>query len=123
MNKLPLSPSIAPSDLVHLQAMPTGGGSDNTLKKNIADLPFTLEQVLALRPVTWNWKDDTLGARQEYGFVAQELEKELPDLVYTDVWVDGTKRKFISSQALLPYLVAAIQELQSEIDDLKSQLE
>lgn len=122
MNKPPLTPSITSSDLVYLQAMPTGGGSDNTLKKNITDLPFTLEQVLALRPVTWNWKDTTLGDRQEYGFVAQEVEKEIPNLVYTDTWVDGTTRKFISSQALLPYLIAAIQELQAEIEDLKSQL-
>ena len=103
--------------------MPTGGGSDTNLKKNIADLPFTLEQILALRPVTWNWKESSLDARQQYGFVAQELEKTLPELVYSDTWVDGTTRKFISSQALLPYLVAAIQELQAEIDDLKSQLD
>lgn len=102
--------------------MPTGGGSDSTLKKNIADLPFALEQILTLRPVTWNWKDGSLGAQQEYGFIAQELEKVLPELVYVDTWTDGTTRKFISSQALLPYLIAAIQELQAEIDDLKSQL-
>ena len=123
MNKRPLAPSLTRSDIVYVQAMPTGGGSDSTLKKDIADLPFTLEQVLALRPVTWNWKDDNLGQQQEYGFVAQEVEKELPGLVYTDTWLDGTPRKFMASQALLPYLVAAIQELQSEIDDLKSRLE
>ena len=122
MNKRPLPHTIAHSDLVYVQAMPTGGGSDQTLKKNIEDLPFTLDRILALRPVTWEWKDETAGQQQEYGFIAQELEKELPNLVYSDVWVDGTKRKFISSQALLPHLVAAIQELQAEIDDLKGRL-
>ena len=123
MNTRPLPHSINPTELVHLQAMPTGGGSDHALKKNIADLPFTLDKILALRPVTWEWKDKSAGQQQEYGFVAQELEKQLPNLVYDDVWIDGTTRKFISSQALLPYLIAAIRELQAEIDELKAQLD
>lgn len=122
MNKRPLPHSIAHPELVYIQAMPTGGGSDHTLKKNIEDLPFSLDRVLALRPVTWEWRDEAAGRQKEYGFVAQELENELPDLVYNDVWMDGTTRKFISSQALLPYLIAAIQELQAEIDDLKDKL-
>lgn len=124
MNKRPsLSQLTANSELVYLQAMPTGGGSDKTLKKDIADLSFSLDEVLALRPVTWRWKDTEVGSRQEYGFVAQEVEKVLPHLVYTDTWVDGSERKFLSSQALLPYLVAAVQELQGEIDDFKSKLD
>jgi len=112
---------ISESELVLLDKMPTGGGSDYTLKQNISDITITLNKVKALRPVVWNWKDKTDG-RQEYGFIAQEVEKILPDLVYTDTWKDGTRRKFLSSKGLIPYLIAAVQELHAEIESLRAEI-
>jgi len=110
------------SELVLLDKMPTGGGSDSALKQNVTHLLPVLDQVKALRPVVWNWKGEADG-RQEYGFIAQEVEKILPDLVYMGTWKDGTKRKFLSSKALLPYLIGALQELQAEIEDLQTRLD
>lgn len=117
MSKMPAS------NLVLLKEMPTGGGSDITLKKDIANLPVGLDQVLELRPVVWRWKDATVGKDQEYGFIAQEVEKIMPELVSVDTWVDGTKRKFLSTEKMVPFIVAAIQEQQTEIDKLKAKLE
>ncbi len=114
--------SAAQSNIVFLQEMPNGGGSDLTLKEDIVDLPNVLEQVLALRPVTWSWKDKSLGNTRKYGFIAQEVEKIMPDLVYKDTWIDGTERKFISTKELLPYLTAAIKEQQRQIDELKTRI-
>ncbi len=113
---------VSESELVLLDEMPTGGGSDSTLKQNVTDLLPSLEKVRALRPVAWNWKDKADGPRQ-YGFIAQEVEKILPELVYAGKWTDGTMRKFLSSKALLPYLIGAIQELQAQIEDLQSKLD
>lgn len=97
--------------------MPNGGGSDHTLKMNIAELPEVLKKVLALRPVSWDWKETN---EREYGFIAQEVEANMPDLVYTDTWTDGTTRKHISTKELLPYFVGAIQEQQKQIDALRA---
>jgi hypothetical protein len=102
-----------------VQLMPNGGGSDITLKKNVLAISDALKQVLALRPVTWNWKtsgDDRL----QYGFIAQEVEDIFPDLVEVKKWKDGTQRKFLSTNELMAYLVVAIKEQQVQIDKLQA---
>lgn len=111
----------AQTKLVQLGKMPTGG-SDITLKKNVVPLLSGLEQITALRPVVWNWKNEVAGKELEYGFIAQEVEKILPDLVTNDTWLDGTERKFLATYKMIPYLVAAIQEQQIQIEELKAQL-
>lgn len=114
---------ISREELVYLKEMPTGGGSDRILKINVTDMPPILKSILSLRPVTWNWKDKKCGAQLEYGFIAQEVEEVLPELVYTDIWVDGSKRKFIKTKELLPYLTAALQEQQEQINELRARLD
>lgn len=104
--------------IVELKKMP-GGGSDRTLKKNVTPLTGVLNKVLSLRPVTWNWKTDKSNASLEYGFIAQEVEEILPQLVSEGEWEDGTKRKFLTTNEMLPYLVAAIKEQQKEIEQLQ----
>lgn len=111
------------SSLVLLKEMPTGGGSDITLKKDIANLPVSLDKVLKLRPVMWQWKNKRVGEDREYGFIAQEVEEIIPELVSIDTWIDGSKRKFLSTEKMVPFIVAAIQEQQLEIDKLKAKLE
>lgn len=110
------------SDVVLLQEMPNGGGSDYTLKKNVIDLPSALTKILALRPVSWNWKSESSDRPHTYGFIAQEVEEVLPDLVYYDTWTDGTTRKFIKTKELLAYFAAAMKEQQAQIDTLESKV-
>ena len=103
--------------------MPNGGGSDRSLKKDIQSIRSGLAQIIALHPVTWRWKEARVGKETEHGFIAQEVEKVLPSLVYVDTWEDGTARKFLSTKDMIPYLVAAVQEQQKQIEALSSQLE
>ena len=109
--------------LVELQAMPNGGGSDITLKKDIEEIRSGLKQILSLRPVTWRWSTGKKDGYLEHGFIAQEVEQVIPELVSLDTWEDGTERKFLSTKEMIPYLVAAIQEQQREIEGLRRQLE
>lgn len=104
-----------------VQLMPNGGGSDLTLKKNVLAISDALKQVLALRPVTWNWKTDR-DTRRQYGFIAQEVEDIFPDLVEVKEWKDGTPRKFLSTNELMAYLVVAIKEQQVQIDKLQASM-
>ena len=57
--------------------------------------------------------------RPKYGFVAQELEKIFPNVVYTM----STGEKAIAYQELIPILVSAIQEQQELIDNLVDEVE
>lgn len=105
---------------IHYKLRPTGGGSDITLKKEVEQLHGALDSVLALRPVTWRWK--TKKDTTQYGFIAQEVEHILPQFVNNDTWEDGSTRKFLNMDGMVPYLVGAVQEQQKQIETLQSRL-
>lgn len=108
--------------VVQLVEMPNGG-SDIALKKNVIEITGSLDRVAKLRPVTWNWKDEDDEDKLRYGFIAQEVEKLFPDLVEVKPWKDGTQRKFLSTNDIVPYLIAAMKEQQRQITELKKKLE
>src|SRR3989338_1157277 len=64
--------------------------SDERLKKNITALPDgTLDKLMLLRPVTFEWRNDEypwLNGQVEtnYGLIAQEVEAIFPDMINTD---------------------------------------
>jgi len=97
------------------------GPSDERLKEDISDISDALQIVDKMQPRTYRHKDEmieNLGLTdgQQYGFVAQELEKLLPALVVdkTITGVDGTDYKGINHQQLIPILTQAIKELSQE---------
>ncbi len=61
------------------------GASSIKYKENVADLSYGLEQVLKLRPVSFDWKKDFMpqGTRQ-IGFIAEEVEKIVPEIIGYD---------------------------------------
>ena len=93
-------------------------GSDITLKKDIDIIENELERIVALEPSTWRWKTDSSGAPLKSGFIAQEVEKEFPDLVTESLWVDGTTRKFLNVGGLMPYVVGAVKEQQETLEEM-----
>jgi len=100
-----------------------GGGSDRTLKKNVMTINDSLSKVTALRPVAWNWKTEPDTAELKYGFIAQEVAEVMPHLVSDGIWEDGTTRKFLTMEGMIPYLVGAIQAQQRQIDQLRREVE
>jgi trimeric autotransporter adhesin len=57
-----------------------GTFSDSRLKENIVDLPSQLSNIMALRPVEYDYIASEGGGHQ-IGFVAQEVQAVYPDLV------------------------------------------
>jgi len=110
------------NSLIYHKRMPTGG-SDITLKKDIVNIRNSLNKIIALRPVTWHWRSKK-GDKNElqHGFIAQEVEKILPQLVSDGIWEDGTVRRFLATDSIMPYLVGAIKEQQKEIEALREQV-
>ena len=100
--------------------------SDERAKKNIQGLNNGLSKITLLNPVSYDWKEEKVmadslngiapsgpienGVRQ-YGFLAQDVEKVMPDVVATD----ENGFKMVNYIAIIPVLVKAVQELQSTV--------
>ena len=106
---------------IHATSTSISSLSDERLKENIVDLETGLSEVMALQPRRFDWKngDKTNVA----GFIAQEVETVLPDLIdgFKDESIEDAKG--VRMGDMLPTLVKAIQEQQTIIDDLKSRIE
>ena len=83
--------------------------SDRRLKENIEPLDFSLEKILSLQGVQYDWKDKvTYGDQHQVGFIAQDLEKIYPEVVYTD---KDTGLKTVAYGNLVAPIVDAIKSL------------
>lgn len=97
--------------------------SDQTLKTNVRDLETGLTQVMALRPRRFDWINGD--ASDVAGFVAQEVEEVLPELVTDYIYnidEEGNNviKKSLKMGDILPTLVKAIQEQQALITQLQA---
>lgn len=82
--------------------------SDERLKTHIQPIAEPRSKALALRGVTFDWKSS---GRPSVGFIAQEVEKVLPEIVSTDP--QGFKA--IDYARLTPFLVEAFKEHEAEL--------
>ena len=110
-----------------------GGGSwavysDARLKDNIAPLTGALNKLLELNPVSysWNYKNN----EPTVGFIAQEVQKVLPNSVVTAIPLEDQK-PFITDNEVLgigwqndmtAYLVGAIKELNLKQVELETKI-
>jgi hypothetical protein len=92
--------------------------SDVGLKENIVALSAGLSVVNQLNPVTFDWKNADKGASQ--GFIAQEIEAILPNLVSGTSVSDGGKGKSIKVAGIVASLTKAIQELSAKVTALEN---
>jgi hypothetical protein len=82
--------------------------SDRKLKRDIMKVLPSLENILKLNPVTFNYIHDASDAQVHSGFVAQDLEEVFPNCVSTNQSEDINKT--INILELVPYIVKSIQE-------------
>ena len=112
----------SPFNYNHVMSLLGGNGgqgwynaSDRNLKQNIQDYPSSLEKVLDLRPVTYNWKthpdEDPLA-----GFIAQNVKELFPQLTADLAWRDRGTRLGVNYSLLVVPAIKAIQEQQDIID-------
>jgi hypothetical protein len=96
-----------------------GSPSDIRLKENIKPIESALDKVSKLQGVTFDWKnksEDILDIKEDIGFIAQDVQKVLPELVREN----DNGMLSMRHQGITPILLEAIKELKAEIEELKS---
>ena len=95
-----------------------GSPSDKRLKENIKPIESALDKISKLQGVTFDWKksDSILDIKQDIGFIAQDVQKVIPELVREN----ENGMLSMRHQGITPILLEAIKELKAEIEELKS---
>ena len=98
--------------------------SDLRYKKNIIPLENTLSNILKINGVRYDWKQEefpekNFSDKNQIGFIAQEIEKIFPEMVFTD----EKGFKSVDYARLTPVLVEAIKELTLRNEKLESRLD
>lgn len=94
--------------------------SDSSLKTNILPLESGLEKVMLLKPKTYYLtSENTMGDQKlQYGFLAQDVQQILPDIVDSSMGYLG-----INYDAIIPLLVESVQLQQNTIDSLNGRID
>ena len=99
--------------------------SDMRIKENIKPCPSLISKIKEIQSYTFNFKKEFFGEglteeeveimrRTEYGFIAQEVQKIFPELIYEH---DSLGMLSVNYVSMIPILTAAIKEQQQMIDE------
>jgi hypothetical protein len=100
-----------------------GSPSDRRLKENIQPLTGALNKVMQLQGCTFDWKEDSeqhtmVGLREDIGFIADEVQEIIPEMVRTGV--DGYLS--LRDRGFSALLVEAMKEQQAQIAALRAEI-
>lgn len=96
--------------------------SDSRLKEGVVELDNNLEKIKLLRPVSYSYIDkDQYGAGRTIGFIAQEVEKVLPEVVKKSD--DEFQLRSLNYVEIIPVLTGALQEQEKTIEKQNEQIE
>lgn len=97
--------------------------SDRTAKKNIEQLDNSLNKILNLRGVSFDWDENVVPQRakeesRQIGLIAQEVEEIVPEVVKNEI-VENKELKSIKYENLTSLLIEAVKEQQEQINLLQ----
>ena len=116
------------SNMLYVQgsafATGTWNSSDASFKKNISTIGNSLDRLMKVRGTrfefrTDEFKDYHFTKGPQYGFIAQELEKEFPEVVRTE----GDGYKSVNYNGMIPVVLEAIKEQQKQIENQQKQID
>ena len=102
--------------------------SDRRIKENIQPIGSALDKVLALEPVNFNFikeYDPEYYERVRVGFIAQDVREFVPEAVVgedngKEFGEEGFEPLSMQAEAIIPYLVKAVKELNTKIEELRN---
>lgn len=104
--------------------------SDARQKQAIQPISYGLTQVKAMKPVSFEWIEHPEQGRK-LGFLAQDLQTVVPEVVSETEWITDGQGHLTPKKAeslgvyysdLIPVLVKAIQEQQTQIEHLEQRI-
>ena len=119
--------SLTPSQKLHVNGNISATGtitpSDARFKKNIEPIHNSLDKIRQINGVTYyyrsaEFKDLGFTDKEQVGVIAQEIEKVLPQLVFTD----EKGYKAVDYSKLVPLLIEGIKEQQKQIETSNEEL-
>ena len=100
--------------------------SDQRFKDQVTPITAATETCKKLQGVEYTWNATGRKGKRDLGFIAQEIEKVIPNIVHTKTlavgeWADSPMdAKTVDYEKLTAVLVEAVKELSARIDDLES---
>ncbi len=88
--------------------------SDKALKRDIFPLGTSLSKLYSVNGYHYYWKTDKTNDNLQTGVIAQEVEKNFPELV--SIGKDGYKA--VNYIGLIPHLIEAVKELDKKTDEI-----
>jgi hypothetical protein len=92
--------------------------SSARFKRDVKDMGDASDKLMKLRPVTFVYKADKTGA-QQYGLIAEEVEKVYPELVIRDA---GGKVETVAYHMLPAMLLNEVQKQARQLDQKDEQI-
>ena len=93
--------------------------SDIRLKQDIEPIADGTDKLMAMNPVSYNWKADPDGPRS-MGFIAQEMQEVMPEAVA--VGDDEDAMMSMDYGRITPILVSALQDAHRKIEELEARI-
>ncbi|HEX5625416.1 MAG TPA: tail fiber domain-containing protein [Saprospiraceae bacterium] len=95
--------------------------SDRRFKNDILSVGPVLTKITQLRPVTYKFIQSNPEEKRTIGFIAQEVEQIFPELVEKNILRTGEEVFSLNYNGFSILAVRAIQEQQSQIDQLQNE--
>jgi hypothetical protein len=95
--------------------------SDERLKDISGNIENAIDKLMTLRAINFSWKSD-VDKKENLGLIAQDVEKVFPQVIDKSTLgksEDQTEYLGVRYQELVPVLIKAIQEQQTQIEELK----
>jgi uncharacterized phage infection (PIP) family protein YhgE len=96
--------------------------SDASLKTNIQQVSNSLDKIRQINGVSFDWKEEAspkgVERSSSIGLLAQEVETVFPTLVKED----RQGKKAVNYSGMIPVLLEAIKEQQSQIEALEQRI-
>jgi hypothetical protein len=93
--------------------------SDVNKKKDFEQSPIGLNEVLGLKPTLYRMKTEANDTDKHLGFIAQEVKDFIPQ-AYSESGEGDSKFIGLTEMPIIAALVKAIQEQQTQIEELKA---
>ncbi len=91
-------------------------------KKDVMPISYGLDAVMKLRPISFNWNDQSQDweKQRQIGLIAQDVEPIIPEAVSREHPSSGISS--LAYDSLVPVLIKAMQEQQGQITSLRQEI-